>query len=76
MLATLFFAVFTNIDMTGQFREIPIGMVDDEAYRRDVSFQAAIESVSSESDGNLFDRIYSEPWFFCAEGAEKPKKVE
>ena len=46
MLSTLFFAVFSNIDASGLFREVPIGVVDNEAYRLDVSFQIAIGMVS------------------------------
>ena len=53
MLATLFYTVFTNLDTAGQFREIPIGVVDNEAYRGDTAFRAAVESVSGGED-NLF----------------------
>ena len=51
MLATMLYAVLTNIDTTGQFAEIPVGVVENEAYRQDVFTRAAIESVS----GSLFD---------------------
>ena len=55
LLSTLFFAVFTNLDASGQFYEIPIGVVDDAAYRQDISFRAAVESVAGGGDGRLFD---------------------
>ena len=55
MLATLFYAVFTNIDASGQFSRMPVGVVDNGAYRQDAAFRAALESVSGEGDGSLFD---------------------
>ena len=53
MLSTLLYAVFTNLDTAGQFREIPIGVVDDDAYRQDIAFKAALEAVSG-GDAPLF----------------------
>ena len=50
--------------------------------------QTAIAEILSDMDAEIdalmaklnklrnIKRIYSEPWFFRAEGAEKPKKVE
>ena len=57
LLGTLFYAVFTNLDSAGQFREIPIAVVDDAAYRQDAALQAAIGSVSGAGrDGNWGER--------------------
>jgi len=53
LLATLFFAAFGSLDTDGQLRRFHMGVVDDEAYRRDASLRAALEAVS-EDDG-LFD---------------------
>ena len=55
MLSTLFFAVFTNIDADSRFREIPLGVVEDDAYLRDATFRAALESVTGGGEGALFD---------------------
>ena len=55
MLATLFSAAFTNLDIAGQFSTMPIAVIDNDAYRRDAYFQAAINSVSSEGGERLFD---------------------
>lgn len=54
VLATLFYATFTTLDTVGQLHEIPIGVIDNEAYRQDASFKSALESVSGDSGGRLF----------------------
>ena len=53
LLATMFFAAFSNLDTVGQLSTIPVGVVDDASFRQDYAFKAALESVSGE-DG-LFE---------------------
>jgi len=53
ILATMFFAVFGRLDTEGLLVSFPMGVVHDEAFLRDASFSAALESVSGE-DG-LFE---------------------
>ena len=55
MLATLFFAVFTNLDTAGQFSRMPVAVVDNGAYQRDIYFQAALAAVSGDGGNSLFD---------------------
>lgn len=52
MMATLFYFTFTSLDTAGQLNEIPLGVVDNAAYRQDVNFKSALESVSGESSGS------------------------
>jgi len=55
MLATLFSVTLSAVDTAGRLHEISIGVIDNEAYREDVSFQSALESISGENDNRLFD---------------------
>jgi len=58
LLSTLFYAVFTNIDTVGQFRDIPIGVIDNEAYKRNISFRTALEAASGGDGDALFDPVF------------------
>ena len=55
MLATLFFATLSTADNAGQLYKIPLGVVNNEAYRQDPSLQSVLESVSGEHEDSLFD---------------------
>jgi len=48
LLATMFFFAFGSLNTVGQFRVFPLGVVNNEAYRSDTAFRAALESVSGE----------------------------
>ena len=55
MLATLFFATLSAVGAAGQLQAIPLGVVDNESYRQDVSLKTTLESASSDNGDNLFD---------------------
>jgi len=55
MLATLFSVTLSAVDTAGRLHEIPLGVINNEAYRQDISLQSALESVSGENDSRLFD---------------------
>ena len=55
MLATLFHVAFTNLDTAGRFSNIPVAVIENDEYQRDVYFQAAINAVSGEGGDSLFD---------------------
>jgi len=50
VLATLFGLAFSNIGSANNFNQIPIGVVDNAAYRENAGFQAALASVSDGGD--------------------------
>ena len=55
MLATLFYFSFSNLDATGQFKVMPLGIINDEAYQNDITFRTTLEAVSSGSLDSLFE---------------------
>jgi len=68
VLATMFYATFSFLDTVGQFRRFPLGVVDDEAYRQDTAFKAALGSVSGE------DEMFELNVFKSAENADSALK--
>jgi ABC-2 type transport system permease protein len=49
ILALFFSLAFSNLASNDSFRTFPIAVVDNEAYRSDKAFQAALQSVSDEN---------------------------
>lgn len=54
LLSTLFYFTFSSLDATMQLKEIPLGVIDDAAYRQDDAFRSTLESVSVQNGGELF----------------------
>ena len=54
-LSTLFYFAFTNLGASYQFRQIPLGVVDSDAFRQNAAFVAALEAVSGEGETQMFE---------------------
>lgn len=50
ILATLFYFAFSNLNSAEAFSAIDIAVVDNEQYRKDENFKAALEKASTGND--------------------------
>lgn len=66
LMATLFFMAFSNMSGQEAFRAIDVAVVDDAHYNQATWFKAAMEHVSQDGDGKLFNITLS-----SAEGADE-----
>ncbi len=60
VLSTLFFFAFSSIDEANQFKLIPICVVNDSEFEADVVFKSTIETLSKESDEQMFITTYTD----------------
>lgn len=58
ILATLFHFAFSTLDYENQFHPIEIGVVDDEAFKDDLTFSSTIEALSKNNDDQMFITSY------------------
>ena len=59
ILGTLFNLAFQNLDDMDTFSKIKIGMVENEGYNSDLTFQRVLTSVSGEKKDALFKVTYT-----------------
>lgn len=73
ILATLFNFAFSNLNEAEQFESINIGIVDNQEYREEISFNKIIEELSDENENQLFIPNYYKNEKEAAKALEKNK---
>lgn len=54
LLATLFGLAFSNLAADETFKQVPVAVADNSAYRENAALQTALEGVSGSGDDKLF----------------------
>lgn len=69
ILSTYFFLTLSSIDEANMFKEIPLGVVENEEYLSDAVFSTALSSVSTDAVED--DRLFLLQSFVNADEADK-----